>query len=158
MYLTSDKKEKAVEEALLQNYDRYYRMAYSYVHNPQDAGDIVQEGAYRALVCCDSLKDISYAATWVYRIMVNGVFDHLKRRRTVPLEEVPEEGREDCYADTDLQQALEGLGDKDRMVIQLRFFEDMKLEEIAQVLDENVGTVKSRLYRGMKKLRLKMEE
>ena len=43
---------------------------------------------------------------------------------------------------------------KDRTVIELKYFEDMKLEEIAQVLDENVNTVKSRLYRGLKKLKL----
>ena len=42
-------KEEAVEEVLLDGYDRYYRLAYSYVGNPDDAGDIVQEGAYKAI-------------------------------------------------------------------------------------------------------------
>ena len=43
------KKEKIVEELLLSNYDQYYRLAYSYVHNDADAGDIVQNGAYKAI-------------------------------------------------------------------------------------------------------------
>ena len=40
-------KEKKIEEILLANYDRYYRLAYSYVHNEEDAGDIVQNGAIK---------------------------------------------------------------------------------------------------------------
>lgn len=44
------------------------------------------------------------------------------------------------------------------MIVELKYFEDMKLEEIAAVLDLNVNTVKSRLYRSLKKLRLILEE
>ena len=51
MQLLSGKKtkEKAVEETILANYDKYYRLAYSYVHNESDAADIVQNTAYRAI-------------------------------------------------------------------------------------------------------------
>ena len=42
-------KEQLVEQIILDNYNRYYRLAYSYVHNPDDAGDIVQNGAYQAI-------------------------------------------------------------------------------------------------------------
>ena len=58
----------------------------------------------------------------------------------------------------DLQKAINALEKKDRAVVVLRYFEEMKLEEIAIVLEENLSTVKSRLYRSMKKLRLEMEE
>ena len=44
------------------------------------------------------------------------------------------------------------------MIVELKYFEDMKLEEIAAILDLNVNTVKSRLYRSLKKLRLVLEE
>lgn len=47
---------------------------------------------------------------------------------------------------------------KDKAVIALRFFEERKLEEIAVILEENVSTVKSRLYRGLKKLRVELGE
>ena len=43
-------------------------------------------------------------------------------------------------------------------MIELRYFEDMTLEEIARALEENLSTVKSRLYRGLRKLRLEMED
>ena len=60
--------------------------------------------------------------------------------------------------DVDLQRALDALDDKDRAIVMLKYFEDKKLEEIAQILDENLSTVKSRLYRCMKKLRGMLSE
>lgn len=153
-------KEKKVEEVLLENYDRYYRLAYSYVHNDADAGDIVQNGAYRAIRNSKTLKTEEYAATWIYRIMLNEIFRFCKREKgtTLSIEEIPtEEGREDVYENFDLQSALDSLSEKDKAVVQLRYFEDKKLEEIAEILEEKVSTVKSRLYRSMKKLRMELE-
>lgn len=75
------------------------------------------------------------------------------------LEEVQiEQGKEDVYEDFDLQSALDSLSKEDKAVVELRYFEDRKLDEIAEILDENVSTIKSRLYRSMKKLRVKLEE
>jgi len=48
---------------------------------------------------------------------------------------------------------LETLSDRDRMIVELKYFEDMKLEDIAAVMDENINTVKSRLYRSLQKLK-----
>ena len=154
-------KEKKIEEVLLQNYDSYYRLAYSYVQNEADAGDIVQNGAYRAIRGSHTLEKTEYAATWVYRIMLNEIFRFCKVRNKnlVSLEEMPiEEGKEDVYKDVDLHRAINMLSPEDKAVVQLRFFEDKKLEDIAKILGENVSTVKSRLYRSMKKLRLDLEE
>ena len=53
-----------------------------------------------------------------------------------------------------LQAAMERLGERERYIIQLRFFEDKSLNEIAEILGENLNTVKSRLYRGIRKLRI----
>ena len=58
----------------------------------------------------------------------------------------------------DLQRALDLLSLQDKAVIIMKYFEDKKLEEIADILDENVSTIKSRLYRGVKKLKLKLAE
>lgn len=153
-------KEKKVEEIILQNYDSYYRLAYSYVHNDADAGDVVQNGAYRAMRSSHKLKQEAYAETWVYRIMLNEIFRLCKEKKkeVVSLDEIQvEQGREDVYGNMDLQRALDLLPSKDKAIVELRFFEDRKLEEIAQMLDENVSTVKSRLYRSMKKLRIELE-
>ena len=69
-----------------------------------------------------------------------------------------EEGREDRYEIFDLRRALDAMEERDKAVIELRYFEDMKLEDIARVLGENQNTVKSRLYRGLKKLRLELTD
>ena len=153
-------REEIVEEALLTEYDRYYRLACSYVGNPDDAADIVQEGAYKAILHCDSLQNPFYVNTWLYRIMLNEIFAFCRRnqRERMLVEEVPEKGRDDIYEDVDLMKALQELDERARAVIVLRYFEEYKLGEIADILEENVSTVKSRLYRGIKKLRLHMED
>lgn len=82
-----------------------------------------------------------------------------KKNREVSLDEMPaEEGREDRYENIDLRRALDAMEERDKAVIELRYFEDMKLEDIARVLGENQNTVKSRLYRGLKKLRLELTD
>ena len=147
-----DVKEQKIEELLLENYNRYYRLAYSYVH-------IVQNGAYKAIRNSDSLKNVEYAQTWIYRIMLNEIFQCAKKKQMVSLDELPtEQGQEDHYENIDLKRALDQMNPQDKAVIELRYFEDMKIEDIAKVLDENVNTVKSRLYRGLKKLRLELTD
>lgn len=161
--------EKEIEQLLLQNYDKYYRLAFSYVHNSHDAGDIVQNGAYKAILNSSSLKNKAYASTWIYRIMLNEIFSFYRTARMASIDELGEAqddaarsiealAVEDSHEDLDLQKALDGLAKEDKLVVQLRYFEDMKLEEIAMILEENVSTVKSRLYRCLKKLRVKMSD
>lgn len=162
MSFFSHKKEnsnrKLVEQILLERYDQYYRLAYRYAHHEADAFDIVQNGAYKAIRSCHTLKEPQYAQTWIYRIMLNECFQYLKRPSDFSYEEMQErhglEGKsaEDHYADIDLQKALDALSAEDRCVVILKYFEDMKLSEIADILEENLNTVKSRLYRSLRKL------
>ena len=159
MRLISEKKKREViEQLLLQNYNKYYRLACSYVHNDSDAGDIVQNGAYKAILNSHKLKNIEHAETWLYRIILNEIFANFREKESASLEEISyEQGKEDTYENLDLQKAINTLDKKDKAVVVLRYFEDMKLEEIAEVLQENLSTVKSRLYRSMKKLRVELE-
>ena len=151
-------KEKCVEQLLLTEYNRYFRLAMSFVHNEEDAGDIVQNGAYKAVKGSGSLRNTEYASTWLYRIMLNEIFRFCKEPKHVSLEYVEETGYEERYEDPDLRRALDQLSREDKAVVELKYFEDMKLEQIAEILQENVNTVKSRLYRAMKKLRVSLEE
>ena len=151
-------KAKTVEDLLLTNYNQYFRLAYSYVHNDDDAGDIVQNAAYKAIKNCSQLKETQYAATWLYRIVINEIFTFYGQKKTEPLEDAEELPQEDSYEDIDLKLALNSLPLEDKMIVELKYFEDMKLEEIAAILDLNINTVKSRLYRSLKKLRLMLEE
>lgn len=91
---TYTRKKQIVEEKLIENYAKYYKLAYSYVRNESDAQDI------------------------------------------------------------DLYHAIDALETLDRTILTLRYFEELKLEQIAQITQQNLNTVKTRLYRTLKKLRL----
>ena len=68
------------EQVLIEKYDRLYRLAYSYVYNEDDALDIVQESACKAICQCNSLKDPSKLYSWICRIVVNTTMDLLGNR------------------------------------------------------------------------------
>lgn len=158
-YKKGEKNKNLIEQIILGKYNQYYRLAYSYVRNETDAFDIVQNGAYKALRGSHTLKKPEYAETWVYRIMLNECFRYLKQPQNLSYEAVQSEMgvalsyTEDNSDRMDLARALDALPEQDKAVVILRFYEDRKLEEIADILDENISTIKSRLYRSMKKLR-----
>ncbi len=157
-------KEKLVEACLIQNYEKYYRIVYSHVFREQDACDIVQEGAYRAILKSGTLKSPEYADTWICRIMLNETYRYLKKSREIPEEPgaVLEKGEPDreiqrMEEGAGLQEALDALGEPDRTIVVLRYYEEEKLEDIGRILEMKVNTVKSRLYRAMEKLKQSME-
>ena len=79
-----------------------------------------------------------------------------KKKETLT-EELPEIPVEDQYQETELRTILNQLDHKSKTIIILRYFEDLKLEDIADILGDNLNTVKARLYRSLKKLRLNLE-
>ena len=150
--------ERETERVLLENYDKYYRLAYRYMKSEQDALDVVQESAYKAIRDCGQVKEQRYIGTWLYRIVVNTALDALRRRgREVALEEWQENSWQPSYAGLELWEILDRLDEKERTVVVLRYFHDLKLEDIAGILGENVNTVKARLYRTLKKMRMELE-
>lgn len=147
-----------VEKILLENYDSYYRLAFSYVKQEQDALDIVQESAYKAVRDCHKVSNPAYLKTWIYRIVVNTALDFLRKQKwEEPADTQPELSTEDTYQEWDLKDVLNKLAKQDRVIIILRYFEDLKLEEISEITGENLNTVKARLYRSLKKMRLALE-
>ncbi len=157
--MKASEKEALVHECLVKNYEKYYRMAYSYVFCEQDAMDIVQEGAYRAILKSDLLKQPEYVDTWICKIVINEALRFLKKNKLafVDMESLPEQGKEDHVEDIDLQRALDKLDEQERAIVVLRYFEEEKLENIGKTMNLNVNTVKSRLYRAMDKLKKYME-
>lgn len=153
--------EQKAEELLIKNYQKYYRLAYTYVKSEQDALDAVQESAYKVIRGCRKVKQDEYLDTWITRIVINTAMDLLRKRSATvlvdPQEEEWGEAQEDTYQDLDLQQALAYLDTNERTTVILRFFEDRKLEEIAEITEVGVNTVKSRLYRALKKLKITLE-
>ena len=151
--------ENQLEGYIVNNKTLFYRLAYSYVKNNDDALDVVQESIYKAFASIDYLKDFSNIKTWFYRIVVNTSLDFIRKRKKEILTDKEfllnnDTSTVDHYIDIDLERALETLAEKYRSIIVLRFFEDLKLEEIAEILDENVNTVKTRLYKALEVLRI----
>lgn len=148
-----------IEETLLKNYNKYYKLAFSYVHNDSDAMDIVQDSAYKAIKNAELLKNQKYVDTWIYRIVINQCKTFLSKNKQIKdgISDV-NISFNDKYENIDLKNALNALDNDEKAIIILRFFEDLKIEDIASVLDIKVNTVKSRLYRCLRKLESIMEE
>ncbi len=157
----SKKTQNEFEEYIKKNEEKFYRIGYSYTKNADDALDIVQEAVLKAMSSIETLKTPDYFNTWFYRILVNTALDFLrKKKRVFPAEEeffsVNVEGRTDDYSDMDLQKVLGDLPENYKTIIILRFFEDLKIQEIAKILNLNENTVKTRLYKSLKILRIKL--
>ncbi|WP_195573870.1 RNA polymerase sigma factor [Paenibacillus sp. 1001270B_150601_E10] len=140
-----------------------YRLAYSYVHNQEDALDIVQEAIQKAFVSLDTLHKPASMKSWYFRIVVTTALDFIRKQKRV--QPVDEETllsfgleTEDHYHNLDLEQALEELPFKYKSVIMLRYFEDLKIEEVADILGENVNTIKTRIYQALRLLRVKLKD
>ena len=155
-------KRTKVEKYIIDNKDSFYRIAYSYTKNEEDALDVVQEAMYKALYSVENIKEVNYIKTWFYKILVRTSIDFIRKNRKynnmTDIDLVDETGEYDKYTDLDLRRALGELPIEYKSIIILRFFEDLKIEEVAIILDENVNTVKTRLYTALKKLKLKIEE
>ena len=137
-----------------------YRLAYSYTKNESDALDVVQDAIYKALKNAGSLKEPQYIKTWFYRILTNTAIDYLRKNQKYQLtddESQFEAVDRDHYQELDLDLLFNVLSPQQRLIISMRYFEDMRLNDIAEILGENLNTVKSRLYGALKKLRVTLE-
>ncbi|MFB7642772.1 RNA polymerase sigma factor [Peribacillus butanolivorans] len=153
--------DQLIADFVIQNKEQYYRLAFYYVKNKEDALDIVQESIIKALSKKESLDKPELLKTWFYRIVVNTSIDLLRKQKRLVIvdDEVLtslDDGKLDQYTDFDLKNTLDSLPVQYRSVIMLRYFADFKLEEIAKILDENVNTVKTRLYKALSMLRIEM--
>ncbi len=152
-------KEEILTQYLIENQAGFYRLAYNVLKNPDEALDAVQTAVCRALERQNSLRDVGAVRSWFYRILLNTCNDSLRQRaRVVPFPEGLELSQEEPEpADDTLVRRIEALPPEVGVVIKLRFYEELSLKEISQVTGQNLSTVKSRLYAGLKKLRIAIE-
>lgn len=154
-----------LEEYILQHQSQFYRLAFTYVKDPDAAMDVVQNAIVQALTHVHSLREPAYMQTWFYRILINEGLGYLrKHKRLLPMETPPEaflftggDPGDDIARRLDVYRAVERLKPKLRTVVVLRFYEDMQLNEIAQITSTNINTVKSRLYKALEILRGEMQ-
>lgn len=149
-------------EFITLNQDQFYRFAYRYIPDEQAALDVVSNAVYKSLTKYKSLREIDHLKTWFYRILINESMTYLrKNRRTLSIEEVDFMMSYQPHYDIDelnLYQNVNGLPDKLKIIIILRFYEEMSLDEIATITKTNLSTVKSRLYKALKLLKLELKE
>lgn len=151
---------------------RMYAVALRMCGNPEDAQDCLQEAMLRIYRAIGGFKAQSSFSTWVYRITMNTCLDELRRRKnrkSTSLDALYDAGwsPEDA-GQTPEKHALAGdmqrqlhafirqLPEDMRAAIVLRDIEGYSYDEIATMLDANVGTIKSRISRGREKLREKI--
>ena len=154
---------QAFREYITYNQQAFYRLAYSYTKNSDAALDVVQDAIVKGIEKLHTLRNPAYMKTWIYRILVNEGLNYLRGKKVVSLDEYAEsplsaaEDR-DVAQDVDLYNAVQRLEPKLRTVVILRFFEDMKLEDIASITGDPLSTVKSRLYKALKLLKVDLQE
>ncbi len=170
---------RAFEELAVKYQHKIYNLAYRYMGNDEDASDMAQEALIKAYRSLATFKGDSSLGTWLYRITTNVCLDELrKRKRTLHMISMDEpvattdgdEIERDIpdpsptadiiyqYKETEvyLQSLINMLKPEQKTVIILRDVMDLTYEEIAEVLNCSVGTVKSRLSRGREVLRKKI--
>ena len=131
--------EERLTTYLVEDQERFYRLAYSYLHNREEALDAVQSAVCKALEKQDSLKDADAMRTWFYRILVNVCTDLLRQRKRVTL--VPPEAldagsyEDPLPEDGSLARRVNALPPEIASVIRLRFYEELSLQEISEVVN-----------------------
>lgn len=148
---------------IIENQNKFYRLAYSYTRNQEDALDVVQNSVCKALEHYEELKNENAVNTWIYRIVVNESLRTIKENKKHDLfknsaesENVYEERRFDVQ--DDLYEQINRLDKDTQTIIKLRFYEDLALQQIADIMEMNLNTVKAKLYRGLQALKVSMKE
>lgn len=157
----------SADELVSRTSDGVYALALRLTGNAADAWDLAQDSMLRAVRALDSFRGDADPRTWVYRITLNAWKNKVAsagergRREQAPLEgpdgaPVPGLPAGDPPADAPLERseeaeavrrAVAALEPLDRAALQLREFDDMSYDQIAEALDVPIGTVKSRLHR-----------
>lgn len=140
-----------------------YKTAFMQLNNQQDALDAIQEALLKAYERIYTLRDNKYFYTWFMRILLNECHNIQRmKKRIVPIEDKYMENQKrydpDDFRQLEMKDLIARLGDKYREVIDLRYNHNMKHQEIAEVLDIPVGTVKSRINKAIKMLRKEIGE
>lgn len=156
--------KKAFEEIIKHHYERIYRTAYLYVHNEEDALDVVQEATYQAYTGIHSLKQPEYFMTWLTRIIIRSASQILKRRKNiVPLTDevlsnlsVTDNSGDDEAID--LLNIIGQLKENYRTAIILFYYYDYSIKTISEVMEIPEGTVKTYLSRGKADLKKSYNE
>ena len=145
------------EKLLLQYKSYLYKVAYTYVKDKQVALDILQETSFKAWLNIHTLKDEEKFKPWITKILVNTALNYIKKEsKLIYMEDensiIYSEKSISIEEKLDLYDAIDLLKPKYKTVIILKYFDDMKIEDISYVLNIPENTVKSHLKRAKESL------
>ncbi len=148
---------------IIENQNKFYRLAYSYVRNQEDALDAVQNAVCKALEKSCTLRNENAMKTWFYSILVNECLSILNAKKQTMLTNTdtavePSYEEKGFELQDEMHEKINQLDEPERSIIRLRFFEELSLSEIAEVLQMNLSTVKSKLYRSLEKMKVVVTE
>ena len=150
-------------EFLLDNQQKFYRYAFTYVHHKEMAMDMVQNSFVKAIEQIHTLRNPKAMKTWFYRILTNECLQALKKAKRENLV-APADIQDEIYLEKafepslELYEAVRQLPDETQTIIFLHYYEEYTLKEVSQITGYNLNTVKSRLYAGLKKLKTIVKE
>ena len=156
---------------LMEKYqEKVYWVIRRMVIDHESSDDIAQETFVKVWKNLDKFKGESKLYTWIYRIATNEALTHLrkkKRRFFLPIGDVENELVSTLEADTyysgdeiqlKLQKAILTLPEKQRLVFNMKYFEELKFREIAEVLEVTVGSLKAQYHHAVKKIEKYLKE
>ena len=127
-----------------------------------DANDVLQNTFIKAWTNLDNFRGDAKLSTWLYRIAANESLTFLQRRRDTVTIDDPEADlanrlESDPYFDGDetdlmLQQAIQTLPEKQRQVFNMKYFQNMKYEEMSEILDTSIGALKASYHFAVEKI------
>ena len=159
----------AIARLLEQELDRSFSLARAILGDDREAEDAVQDACVATWQGVASLRDPDRFGAWFGRILVNGCRDRLSRRQRQQVRAIalqaewrgeaggPDPARIGAGSERNVDAAFERLDADHRIVILLRYWRDLSLDEIADRLDLPLGTVKSRLHYALRALRTDLE-
>ena len=148
-------------DTLARHQNMVYRIALHQTGSPADAEDAMQEVFLRLLTAKQAPAGEDHLRRWLIRVTVNYCRDLLKspwRKRRVPLNDVPEEPVFQREEEAELYREVMALPEKYRTVLDLFYYEELSIREIAEVLGIKESLVTTRLSRARGKLRARLTE
>lgn len=151
-----------MQELFEQEYKKYekslFLVAIGYLHNTEDAKDVVQDAALSAYQSFDRLKHKEYFKTWITRIVINKSKNFLKSKHyTEELTDNLNVFYTTSTSDLEIMDAICKLNTKTSIYITLRFYNDMTYDEVAKALKQPVSTVKYRTQKAIEELKSFLE-
>jgi RNA polymerase sigma-70 factor (ECF subfamily) len=157
---TSAEREAAFHRLVDRQLDRCYRLAAVVLGDQADAQDAVHDAFVTAWRRYETLRDPARFEAWFDRIVVNACRDRMRRARRHRTEDLSARidiaGPDSTNPIADeivVRRALDRMKPDDRIVLALRFYRDMRVDDIAEAMDINPGAASSRLYRAVERLR-----